>query len=45
MEILQGVEIGRPSLMFARAVGVGEDVELVEVGGNGALFARGTTVI
>jgi trans-2,3-dihydro-3-hydroxyanthranilate isomerase len=45
VEILQGVEIGRPSLMFARAVGVGEDVDLVEVGGNGALFARGTTVI
>jgi trans-2,3-dihydro-3-hydroxyanthranilate isomerase len=45
VEILQGVEIDRPSLMLARAEGDGEDVVSVEVGGSGALFARGTAVV
>ena len=45
VEILQGVEINRPSLMLARAEGVGEDVDSVEVGGSGVLFAHGTTIV
>ncbi|ENU4135564.1 phenazine biosynthesis protein PhzF, partial [Pseudomonas aeruginosa] len=35
IEILQGVEIGRPSRMYARAEGAGERVSAVEVSGNG----------
>ena len=45
IEILQGVEINRPSLMFACAEGDGEDVVSVEVGGSGVVFARGTTIV
>jgi trans-2,3-dihydro-3-hydroxyanthranilate isomerase len=45
VEILQGVEIDRPSLMLARAEGEGETVVSVEVGGSGALFAHGTAVV
>ncbi|HEQ2045777.1 TPA: phenazine biosynthesis protein PhzF, partial [Pseudomonas aeruginosa] len=41
IEILQGVEIGRPSRMYARAEGAGERVSAVEVSGNGAAFAEG----
>ncbi|END0911086.1 PhzF family phenazine biosynthesis protein, partial [Pseudomonas aeruginosa] len=41
IEILQGVEIGRPSRMYARAEGAGERVSTVEVSGNGAAFAEG----
>lgn len=43
--ILQGVEMGRPSWMRARAVGAGESVECVEVGGHGTIIARGTVYI
>ncbi|QLH26950.1 PhzF family phenazine biosynthesis protein [Streptomyces sp. Rer75] len=45
IEILQGVDIGRPSLMLARAKGTGEQVAEVEVGGNGAVFAHGTSQV
>nr|WSX54447.1 PhzF family phenazine biosynthesis protein [Streptomyces sp. NBC_00974] len=45
VQILQGVEIGRPSLMLARAEGAGERFVSVEVGGSGALFARGTALV
>jgi trans-2,3-dihydro-3-hydroxyanthranilate isomerase len=45
IEILQGVEIDRPSLMLARVDGAGEDVVSVEVGGSGVLFAHGTVVV
>jgi trans-2,3-dihydro-3-hydroxyanthranilate isomerase len=45
VEVLQGVEIHRPSLMLARAEGDGEDVSSVEVGGSGVLFAHGTTTV
>lgn len=45
IEILQGVEIGRPSLMFARAEGHGETFTSVQVSGNGAAFAQGTAFI
>ncbi len=41
IHLLQGVEIGRPSRMYARAEGAGERVSTVEVSGNGAAFAEG----
>jgi trans-2,3-dihydro-3-hydroxyanthranilate isomerase len=40
-EIVQGVEIGRRSLMEARAEGLGDEVHEVCVGGNGVVAARG----
>nr|BFD42010.1 phenazine biosynthesis protein PhzF [Pseudomonas sp. FFPRI_1] len=45
VEILQGVEIGRPSLMFARAEGRADDLKRVEVSGNGVTFGRGSIVL
>jgi trans-2,3-dihydro-3-hydroxyanthranilate isomerase len=41
IEIRQGVEIGRPSLLRARAVGSAEEIERVEVGGSAVIVARG----
>ena len=41
IEITQGVEIGRPSTLFARAYGTAEQLERVEVGGSAVLVARG----
>jgi trans-2,3-dihydro-3-hydroxyanthranilate isomerase len=41
VEIAQGVEIGRPSTLFARADGTAEQLERVEVGGSAVLVARG----
>ena len=41
IEISQGVEIGRPSTLFARAEGTAENVERVEVGGSAVVVARG----
>ena len=41
IEIEQGVEIGRPSLLFARAFGTPEQIERVEVGGSAVVVARG----
>jgi trans-2,3-dihydro-3-hydroxyanthranilate isomerase len=45
IEILQGVEIGRPSLMLAHAEGSGDEFHSVEVGGAGAVFAHGTALV
>ncbi|CAM3034534.1 MULTISPECIES: PhzF family phenazine biosynthesis protein [Dermacoccus] len=42
IEILQGVEIGRPSTMRARALGTIERITDVEVGGAAIVVARGT---
>lgn len=42
IEICQGVEMGRPSLMFATAEGTDEDVSSVHVGGHGVVVAHGT---
>lgn len=39
--INQGAEIARPSKLHARAVGSAERLDLVEVGGNGIVIARG----
>ena len=41
IQIRQGDEIGRPSVLHARADGVGERVERVEVGGSAVVVARG----
>ena len=41
IEIRQGVEILRPSLLHARAHGTAEKVERVEVGGSAVIVARG----
>jgi trans-2,3-dihydro-3-hydroxyanthranilate isomerase len=41
IEITQGVEIGRPSTLFARVDGSSERVERVEVGGSAVVVARG----
>ncbi len=41
IEIRQGVEILRPSLLHARAHGTAERIERVEVGGSAVIVARG----
>ena len=41
IEIAQGVEIGRPSKLYARVDGSAEHVERVEVGGSAVIVARG----
>ena len=41
IEISQGVEIGRPSTLYARAVGAPDAVERIEVGGSAVIVARG----
>jgi len=41
LEITQGVEIDRPSKLYARVEGSAEKVERVEVGGSAVIVARG----
>jgi trans-2,3-dihydro-3-hydroxyanthranilate isomerase len=41
IEIDQGVEMGRPSKLYARVEGEGETPTTVEVGGSAVLVARG----
>jgi trans-2,3-dihydro-3-hydroxyanthranilate isomerase len=41
IEITQGVEILRPSTLFARVTGSADDVERIEVGGSAVIVARG----
>ena len=41
IEIRQGTEIGRPSVLHARASGTPEAIESVEVGGSAVIVARG----
>jgi len=41
LEITQGTELGRPSVMLAAAEGTGEDVSSVVVAGRGVVAARG----
>lgn len=45
IEIMQGVEMGRPSRMLARAHGEGDRVDAVEVSGSAVIVARGTLLI
>jgi len=42
IEVVQGVEIGRPSTLFARATGSSGAVHSVEVGGSAIVVARGS---
>jgi trans-2,3-dihydro-3-hydroxyanthranilate isomerase len=41
IEIRQGEEIGRPSLLYARAEGTADRIERVLVGGSAVIVARG----
>jgi trans-2,3-dihydro-3-hydroxyanthranilate isomerase len=41
IEIRQGAEIGRPSVLFARADGTADRIDRVEVGGSAVTVARG----
>jgi len=41
IEIHQGVEIGRPSVLFATAFGTAEAVESIEVKGGAVVVAEG----
>jgi trans-2,3-dihydro-3-hydroxyanthranilate isomerase len=41
IEISQGVEVGRPSKLYARVEGTAERIERVEVGGSAVIVARG----
>ena len=41
IEILQGVEIGRPSKLFAEVHGTSDRIERVRVGGSAVVVARG----
>lgn len=45
LKILQGVEMGRPSLMLATAAGGGNHVRSVHVGGHGTVVAHGTIYV
>jgi trans-2,3-dihydro-3-hydroxyanthranilate isomerase len=41
IEIAQGAEVGRPSMLYARVEGSPERIERVEVGGSAVVVARG----
>lgn len=41
IEVRQGAEIGRPSVLFARAIGSAQGIERVEVGGSAVIVAHG----
>jgi trans-2,3-dihydro-3-hydroxyanthranilate isomerase len=41
IEIRQGVELGRPSILYARAEGSREQIERVDVGGSAVIVAEG----
>ena len=41
IEISQGMELGRPSTLYARASGEGDRIDRVEVGGSAVIVARG----
>lgn len=45
IEILQGVEMGRPSRMLATAVGTAARIDAVEVAGSAVVVARGTLYV
>jgi trans-2,3-dihydro-3-hydroxyanthranilate isomerase len=45
IEITQGVEVGRPSTLFARVDGSAERIERVQVGGSAVIVARGEFAI
>jgi trans-2,3-dihydro-3-hydroxyanthranilate isomerase len=45
IDITQGVELGRPSLMRARVRRIGDRIDSVQVRGEGVPVARGTILV
>jgi len=45
IKIHQGAELGRPSVLYARAVGNAETIERVEVGGAAVVVAQGSYLV
>jgi trans-2,3-dihydro-3-hydroxyanthranilate isomerase len=45
IEILQGVEINRPSVLYARAEGEGNRIDSIEVGGRAYIVAEGRILV
>jgi trans-2,3-dihydro-3-hydroxyanthranilate isomerase len=45
IEIRQGAEIGRPSLLYARSSGTSERIDRVEVGGSAVIVAGGRYLV
>jgi trans-2,3-dihydro-3-hydroxyanthranilate isomerase len=45
IEIRQGAEIGRPSLLYARTAGTPEQIDRVEVGGSAVIVAGGQFLV
>lgn len=45
IEVAQGVEIGRPSQLYARAEGSAEELLAVQVGGSAVVVARGELLL
>ena len=45
IEISQGRELGRPSLLYARVDGSAERIERVEVGGRALIVAQGAFLL
>jgi trans-2,3-dihydro-3-hydroxyanthranilate isomerase len=45
IEIRQGLQIGRPSTLHARAEGAGDRIKTVEVAGSAVIVARGTLYV
>lgn len=45
IEIHQGIEIGRPSVLYARAKGTAEHLDRVEVGGSAVIVAHGEFLV
>jgi PhzF family phenazine biosynthesis protein len=41
IQIRQGEEIGRPSVLYAKASGAGDRIDIVEVGGAAVIVAAG----
>ena len=41
IEIRQGDELGRPSMLYARASGAGDRIDTVDVGGSAVVVAEG----
>jgi trans-2,3-dihydro-3-hydroxyanthranilate isomerase len=45
IELRQGAEIGRPSLLYARSAGTSERIDRVEVGGSAVIVAGGQYLV
>ncbi len=45
IEIRQGAEIGRPSVLYATVAGEGDRIDSVEVGGSALIVAEGRFLV